>query len=83
MRVPGIRISRVLQFPRAASQARSRRRFDLKKLTTTKKLVLKKETMAGLQHVTGGVYANSRLEDTVYRPAPTEYQCATAGCGNA
>jgi hypothetical protein len=55
----------------------------LKKLTTTKKLVLKKETMASLQHVTGGSYVNSRLNDTVYRPARTEYQCATDGCGYA
>ena len=56
----------------------------MKKLSTTRKLVLKKETMAGLQHVTGGAYAESRLNDTVYRPGPTEYHCATEyGCGNA
>ena len=55
----------------------------MKKLSTTKKFVLKKETMASLQHVTGGAYADSRLNDTVYRPAPTEYQCVTSGCGNA
>lgn len=51
----------------------------MKKQIKTKKLVLKKETMTSLQHVTGG----SRLNDTVYRPARTEYQCATDGCGYA
>jgi hypothetical protein len=51
----------------------------LKKQTKIQKLVLKKETMVSLQDVTGGLYLN----DTVYRPARTEYQCATDGCGYA
>jgi hypothetical protein len=68
----------MLQFV-CADGRRSRRRFDLKKQTKIQKLVLKKETMVSLQDVTGGLYLN----DTVYRPAPTEYRCATDGCGYA
>lgn len=50
-----------------------------KQTTKVQKLVLKKETLTSLKQVTGGSYYN----DTVYRPAPTEYRCATWGCGNA
>ncbi len=54
----------------------------MKKQTKIQKLVLKKETMVSLQDVTGGA-VNSYINDTVYRPAPTEYRCATDGCGYA
>ena len=54
----------------------------MKKQTMTRKLVLKKEVLANLQDVTGGLNP-IYVDDTVYRPAPTEYRCATWGCGNA
>ena len=55
----------------------------MKKQTKSPKLTLKKESLADLQRVHGGLYQQSRLEDTVYRPGPTEYQCPSVGCGNA
>ncbi|HEY4591797.1 MAG TPA: hypothetical protein VIJ61_05275 [Thermoanaerobaculia bacterium] len=54
----------------------------MKKQLKPRKLVIKKELLASLENVSGGAYS-PYLNDTVYRPAPTEYQCATSGCGIA
>ena len=54
----------------------------MKKQTKAPKLILKKEALANLQHARGGA-VQSQLNDTVYHPAPTEYQCPSAGCGYA
>jgi hypothetical protein len=54
----------------------------MKKQMKPRKLVIKKEILTSLENVNGG--ANyPYLNDTVYRPAPTEYQCVTSGCGYA
>lgn len=55
----------------------------MKKQTKAPKLTLKKELLANLQHAQGGAVQQSKLNDTVYHPAPTEYQCPSAGCGYA
>jgi len=55
----------------------------MKKQTKAPKLILRRELLANLQHVQGGLEQQSKLNDTVYRPAPTEYQCPSAGCGYA
>jgi hypothetical protein len=52
----------------------------LKKLTT-KKLSIQRETLTRLQNVTGGLAANSLINDTVYHPSPSENCATNAGCG--
>jgi hypothetical protein len=47
------------------------------------KLSIRRETLTTLQGVTGGLYAQSRLNDTVYHPSPSENCATNVGCGNA
>ncbi len=47
-----------------------------------KKLSIQRETLTTLRDVTGGLAAQSKLNDTVYHP-PASADCATARCGNA
>jgi hypothetical protein len=54
----------------------------LKKQMKTKKLSIQRETLTRLQGVTGGL-AQSQINDTVYRPAPSEMCATNVGCGNA
>jgi hypothetical protein len=46
----------------------------------TKKLSIQRETLTRLQGVTGGLV---QINDTVYRPAPSEMCATNVGCGNA
>jgi hypothetical protein len=49
----------------------------------TKKLSIQRETLTRLQGVTGGLAQQSKLNDTVYHPSPSETCATNAGCGNA
>ena len=58
----------------------SRRRQYVKKQTGSKKLILSKETLTQMAQVYGGL----QLNDTVYRPAPSDYCTYTCtSCGIA
>ncbi len=53
----------------------------MKKHLKANKLSIQRETLTRLQGVTGGV--ESKLNDTVYHPAPSETCATNVGCGYA
>ncbi len=50
----------------------------MKKQMNAKKLTLQRETVANLESVNGGLAANSQINDTVWRPQPSDL--CTQGC---
>lgn len=55
----------------------------MKKQMKTKRLSIQRETLTRLQGVTGGLAQQSKINDTVYHPAPSETCATNVGCGNA
>ncbi len=56
----------------------------MKKHLKANKLSIQRETLTRLQGVTGGLEAaQSKLNDTVYHPAPSETCATNVGCGYA
>lgn len=55
----------------------------MKKHLKANKLSIQRETLTRLQDVTGGLAAQSKLNDTVYHPAPSETCATNVGCGYA